>query len=138
MKSYIGTKVLKARPMTRSEYVAYRGWELPENEDGNDEVYLVEYPVEHDTKPNHPDHEGYISMSPKTIFEKYYKENGDFKSRLNIEYSELNEKINKLDKFLNGLDSKELEDEAYNLLVIQSASMETYLKVLEVRLENLK
>ena len=74
MKTYIGTKVLKARPMTRQEYVDYRGWDLPENENGDDEVYLVEYPIEVDTVPNHPDHKGYISMSPKSVFEKYYKE----------------------------------------------------------------
>ena len=37
MESYIGTKQIKARPMNRADYNDYRGWELPENEDGSDE-----------------------------------------------------------------------------------------------------
>ena len=33
MKRYIGTKVILARPLTRGEYNAYRGWTPPEGED---------------------------------------------------------------------------------------------------------
>ena len=43
MQTYIGTKVVKARPMTRGEYNKYRGWEMPSNEDGAEEGCLVEY-----------------------------------------------------------------------------------------------
>lgn len=38
MKKYIGTKQLKAKPMTLGEYNEYRGWKLPENENPNTEV----------------------------------------------------------------------------------------------------
>lgn len=41
-KTYIGTKLIKADPMTRKEYNDFRGWQLPADEDGNDPGYLVE------------------------------------------------------------------------------------------------
>ena len=37
MKKYKCHKVVKAIEMTRAEYNIYRGWELPENECGDDE-----------------------------------------------------------------------------------------------------
>ena len=43
MKRYIGTKIIEAQPMNRAEYNVYRNWELPANENGEDEGYLVEY-----------------------------------------------------------------------------------------------
>ena len=58
--------------MNRLAYNAYRGWELPEDEDGSDEGYLVEYLD--GGKPNHPDHKGYISWSPKEQFDNGYTE----------------------------------------------------------------
>lgn len=61
LKPYLGVKLLKARPMTRGEYNEYRGWELPEDENGADEGYLVQY---------EPD--GYQSWSPKVQFENAY------------------------------------------------------------------
>lgn len=70
-KTYIGTKVIKATPMTRELYNAYRGWPLPIDENGDDLGYLVEY-VD-DGKANHPDHTGYISWSPAEVFERAYR-----------------------------------------------------------------
>ena len=29
MKRYIGTKIIKAEPMTRGDYNKYRGWQIP-------------------------------------------------------------------------------------------------------------
>lgn len=69
MENYIGVKQIKARPMNRLEYNDYRGWDLPSDENGADEGYLVEYP---DSDSNHPDHAGYISWSPKEVFEAAY------------------------------------------------------------------
>lgn len=71
MPAYIGTKTVKAKPMTRRDYNDYRGWTLPENENGADDGYLVEYTD--GGKSNHQDHKGYISWSPKEVFEKSYK-----------------------------------------------------------------
>lgn len=71
---HIGTKAVLAHIMTRQEYNDYRGWKLPEDEDGNDEGYLVEYMD--GGQANHPDHIGYISWSPKGVFENSYKSSG--------------------------------------------------------------
>ncbi|EDT14005.1 Gp49 family protein [Clostridium perfringens] len=58
MKSYISTKLVKAKPMTRGEYNKFRGWDIPKNENPNDEGYLIQYPDE------------YISWCPKKQFEE--------------------------------------------------------------------
>ena len=65
MKTYIGTKVIDAEPMTRGEYNKYRGWDIPENENPNDAGYRVVYP------------DGYVSWSPKDVFENTYRPIGD-------------------------------------------------------------
>jgi hypothetical protein len=71
MTPFIGTKLLKAVPMTRGDYNVERGWQVPENEDPADEGYLVMYLD--GGKPNHPNFEGYISWSPKDVFERSYQ-----------------------------------------------------------------
>lgn len=72
MQLFVGTKVVLALPMTRQEYNDYRGWSLAENEDGTDPGYLVEY--KDGGESNHPNHKGYISWSPKTVFDKSYRQ----------------------------------------------------------------
>ncbi len=61
MKQYIGTKIIKAKPMTRGEYNTLRGWKIPENENPDDAGYLVEYS------------DGYISWSPEKQFDEAYR-----------------------------------------------------------------
>jgi hypothetical protein len=73
-KTYEGTKRVNARPMNRCEYNAYRGWEVHPDENPADDGYLVEYLD--GGKPNHPGHAGYISWSPKDVFERAYCEVG--------------------------------------------------------------
>lgn len=68
---YQGTKRLLAMAMTRGEYNKYRGWDMPEGEDPSDEGYLVEY-VDGGS-PNDDRHKGYISWSPKDVFERTYQ-----------------------------------------------------------------
>lgn len=70
MDSYIGTKVINAMPMNRLAYNQFRGWELPADEDGADEGYLVEY-VD-GGKANTTEFAGYVSWSPKEVFERAY------------------------------------------------------------------
>lgn len=62
MKTYIGTKIIKAQPMTRGAYNVQRGWTIPENENPEDPGYMVQYDNE------------YISWSPKVVFEAAYRE----------------------------------------------------------------
>lgn len=68
-RNYIGTKSLLAFPMTKGDYCKLRNWNLPDNEEPGEEGYLVEYP---DSLSNHPDFRGYISWSPKGVFEASY------------------------------------------------------------------
>lgn len=71
MKMFIGTKMVLARPMGRGEYNIYRGWQIPLDENPADEGFLVEY-VDGGAS-NHPGHAGYISWSPKDVFERAYR-----------------------------------------------------------------
>ena len=70
MKLYKGTKQVYATPMTRGEYNTYRGWSLPQEEDPADLGYLIEY-VD-GGKPCDDRHTGYISWSPKDVFDRAY------------------------------------------------------------------
>lgn len=71
MAAAIGTKAVNAKPMTRQEYNDFRGWQLPENENGADEGYLVEY---QDGEPNTTEYKGYVSWSPKAQFDNAYQD----------------------------------------------------------------
>jgi len=72
MKNYIGTKLIGAIPMNRLAYNEFRGWDLPADENGDDEGYLVEY---HDGgKPNTESYAGYVSWSPKEQFDNAYRQ----------------------------------------------------------------
>ena len=83
MKTYIGTKLINARPMTRAEYNAYRGWTLPADENGADEGFLVEYLD--GGQANDMRHNGYISWSPAGVFERAYRETSCMSFGLAIE-----------------------------------------------------
>lgn len=91
MKKYIGTKVINAKPMNRLEYNNFRGWKLPEDENGSDEGYLVEY--SDGGKSNTAEFAGYISWSPKDVFEKAYREVNGMSFGLAIEAAKLGLKI---------------------------------------------
>lgn len=71
MKQHIGVKLINAKPMTRLEYNQFRGWELPADENGADEGFLVEY-ID-GGKANTQDYAGYVSWSPKDVFERAYR-----------------------------------------------------------------
>lgn len=71
MNQYIGVKLINAVPMNRQEYNDFRGWQLPADENGADDGYLVEY-VD-GGKANTPQYAGYVSWSPKDVFERAYR-----------------------------------------------------------------
>ena len=81
MKTYIGTKIIEAKPMTRGDYNIFRGWQIPENENPADEGYLVKYP------------DGYISWSPKSVFEEAYRECDSMSFGLAIEAMKKGKKV---------------------------------------------
>lgn len=72
MLKFIGTKRILAIPMNRREYNDYRGWTLPENENGEDPGFLVEY-IEGGAR-NDDRHMGYISWSPTDVFLASYQQ----------------------------------------------------------------
>lgn len=71
MKHYIGTKIVKATPMTRHAYNCLRGWDMPLDENPDDAGYLVEYTD--GGKPNVPGYEGYVSWSPEEQLKGAYR-----------------------------------------------------------------
>lgn len=133
MKKYEGKKQILAKPMSRLEYNEYRGWKLPENENGSDEGFLVEYI--HGGEANHPDHVGYISWSPKVVFENAYNLIDTYVQRLHLEHDELNQKIDKLQVFLESDGLSKLSYEDQQLLQNQYNHMMEYLIVLHTRMQ---
>lgn len=129
---YIGTKTVKAYPMTKAEYCKYRGWDIPEGEDPNEALYLVEYEKDPKSKKNHPDHEGYITMSPKHVFDKAYRKAGTYMDRLLIERADLNEKIVKLS---TAIDNKKVPSDQEDVLNKQLRAMMSYIAILDSRIK---
>lgn len=66
IKKYECHKVVHAKPMIRGDYNDYRGWQITEDENPNDEGYLVIY--------NQGTEDHYELWSPKRIFESGYSE----------------------------------------------------------------
>lgn len=64
-ESYIGTKMIGAKSMTKGAYNEYRGWKISQNENPYENGYLVRYA------------DGYESWSPKQPFEKSYRKTGE-------------------------------------------------------------
>ena len=75
MQKYECHKTVLAEPMTRGNYNVYRGWELPANENGSEEGFLIEYLDGGES--NHRAHTGYISWSPKSVFDNGYTKVAD-------------------------------------------------------------
>lgn len=71
MQTYIGTKLINARPMDRQAYNDFRGWSVPEGEDPTDAGYLVEYLD--GGQANTKEYAGYVSWSPADVFNKSYR-----------------------------------------------------------------
>jgi hypothetical protein len=93
MKQYIGTKIVKMQSMTRAAYNSFRGWELPADEDGADEGYLVEYTD--GGKPNVPGHDGYVSWSPKAQADAAYREADGLTFGLAVEALKLGKRVSR-------------------------------------------
>lgn len=131
MKTYIGTKQVKAEPM--NELAAVEKGYARKNEDNHEwrEGYHVQY--------TNPDGSTYDSWSPKSVFEQAYKCADSFIDRLQIEHDELKERYNKLDNFLeSGKAEKVCEENQIWLMALQRINMQNYLGNLATRLKFLK
>lgn len=137
MNKFIGTKEVKAEPMTLGAYNKLRGWEIPKDENPEKEGYLVEYLDS--PNANHSDYENYISWSPKDVFERSYKSSETFLDRLIIEEEELGKKIVGLSKGLNSDGFAEKVGEyQFELLSIQHSSMISYRRILTMRIKDIQ
>lgn len=91
MQKFIGTKLIAAKAMNRLDYNVFRGWELPADENGADDGYLVEYLD--GGEPNTKEYDGYVSWSPKEQFENAYKVSGNLSFGDAIVYLKLGFKV---------------------------------------------
>lgn len=140
-KTFVGTKVVHATPMNRGDYNEVRGWAVPDNEDPTDAGFLVEYP---DQPSNCEGFLGYVSWSPKAVFEASYEEidvNGKgahggptWHDRLLVEKSELLDRLDKLTTFIAGPLFEALPSDQKDLLMGQMSAMSSYLAILKLRL----
>lgn len=81
MEQYIGTKIIQAEPMSRGDYNVYRGWKIPENENPDDEGYLIKY------------QDDYVSWSPKVAFEEAYQLTNGMTFGLALEALKMGKKV---------------------------------------------
>lgn len=138
--TYVGTKVAHLVAMTRQEYNDYRGWELPKDENGEDNGFLIEYTD--GGAPNVPGHAGYVSWYPREVAEKAYnigvrQEPETFISRLKKERDELVDRLAKLKAFLDSDKASGIPVEALEDLKLQHKAMTDYAFIVSKRYDEL-
>lgn len=137
---YVGSKALYAVPMDRGAYNALRGWEVPADEDASDEGYVVSYLD--GGVGNVPGFSGYISWSPKAVFEQSYRA-VDYSTplapphvqRMQEEYSQLSARIDRLRQFTQAQAFLDLTSTEQARMKEQLFHMLNYQGVLELRLK---
>lgn len=133
MRTFIGTKVIRAVEMNRQEYNDLRGWTVPSDENPEDEGYLVEY--QNDSQSNVSGFDGYISWSPTKPFDEAYRLAETPLDRMIIERDHLEEKVDKLTEFLRSDKLDGFSQEYIDLMTQQRNLMDDYLCVLEQRID---
>ena len=135
---YVGTKTVTATPMKRGEYNKLRGWEIPQDENPETEGYLIEY--KKGGKPNHPNFAGYISWSPKEVFETTYRvigkeqETNQLVLKLIQEFNEVNDRTEPLRVFLSKPQPTFISDQEWLILHDQLDAMADYRDCLMTRI----
>lgn len=136
---YIGTKLVSATPMTRGEYNEYRGWRLPADEDGRDAGYLVEY--HNGGTPNHPNHAGYISWSPKAQFDNAHvriikRVDGlaDHQIRVVAEHAQNEQRLTNLRHFTASPAFAKVDPNEQARLLLQADTMAVLSNILNMRI----
>lgn len=105
---------------------------VPADEDPSEQGYLVEYTD--GGKPNDERHKGYISWSPRDVFEKSYHQSQTPQDRVRLEQRELNTKLDALENFLDKGQPAFIDDEQWALLQEQQKHMDAYNDVLAKRI----
>lgn len=86
-----GSKFVVAYPMTRLEYNNLRNWDLPSDENGDDEGFMIENLT--NAKPNTDFSEGYISWSTKEQVFLEFRETDNFPFGVAIEALKMGHKV---------------------------------------------
>lgn len=122
MKTYIGTKVVKAEPMTHGE-ANKRGLLQPNRtvRDADAPGYLVEYD------------NGCQSWSPKYVFDKAYRVAETALDRMEIENLDLDDKCRMLTEFITSEKFAELDQVSQVMAETQLAVMYDYYDVQSLR-----
>lgn len=133
LASFIATRTVQATPMNRQEYNDLRGWQVPDNENPADDSYLV---VNNGvTERNVEGFDGYVSWLPKLAFDEQYKTNHTPIDRMQIEADDLDDKLLKLEAFINKGQPAFLTDDEWALLKQQAEYMVLYRDTLGMRLD---
>lgn len=133
MKKYTGTVLVMATPMSLGEYNVYRSWDLPADEDPNEEGYLVEDTTV-GTEPNDNRHAGYITWIPKNLFNTAYKPTGTPHERVVVEQAKLQADIDALDAMLSKDRPDFISWNQWEQMTFQLEHMMQYNRILQNRL----
>lgn len=85
-------------------------------------------------KPNDERHKGYISWSPRDVFEKSYHQSQTPQDRVRLEQIELTQKLDALENLLDKGQPAFIDDEQWKLLNKQAEIMDQYSDVLAKRI----
>ena len=131
MVAFAGASVVHAATMTRQEYNDYRGWQLPEDENGNDVGYILE---DRAGQKNTEQMDGFVQWLPKDEFLRKFASAETPQDRVRLEQRELNEKLDALENFLDKGQPKFIDDQQWALLQEQQKHMDAYNDVLVKRI----
>lgn len=137
MQTYIGSRLVKATPMTQQAFSTYTSGEHPAYESPDTEGFLLEDPK---GSSNHPDHSGQISWMHGSHFRSEFKSIAlpdsapDYLQRLAGELVLLQQKLTDLQIFFKSDKFLKLQFTARDLLQEQARVMSRYITILEERL----
>lgn len=131
MVAFAGTSMVHAATMTRQEYNDYRGWQLPEGENGSDVGYIIE---DRAGKKNTEELEGFVQWLPKDEFLRKFASAETPQDRVRLEQRELYTKLDALENFLDKGQPDFIDDEQWALLKEQQLYMDAYNDVLTKRI----
>lgn len=127
MKHYTATKTIQAEPMTAQQ--ALEAGLIRENR----KQHIIDAAIPDGYHTVYPD--GYESWCPKDTFVHDYRLSETFLDRLHIEAAELQERINKLQAFINGSEVfADLGADDRGYLQTQLHIMTEYLNILNIRI----
>lgn len=131
LRTYIGTKQIKAFPMSWGDYCKLRGFEVGEKHP-NTIGYIVEYPLTEDSIPNVEGFDGYVSWSPVKAFEEAYMVAEHETHLIRIEISRTRKEIERLEKIL------EVESKRFSVLDTKGQLIGIKIQILKSYLLTLK